>query len=639
MEPPSTIADLLHASHEAEHAGDLAAALRHAQDALVRAQQAANSEQQAHAYIALAQVHIRLGHYPTAQGLLSQAVALSAPNSPAHAEALHGLGVCAGETDDLAAAEGHFQQAIDLARQLGLDRLLVRSLHSMAAVIYTPRGEFALALAADTEALDLMCTRGLPDMTWGPLVTMSWVYWLSGQREAARATLVKLSAAAPPGSLAEAYYCLTHAGLALDEGATAEAQEWLTRARANAEASGITDALFFARLGTSRLCRLSGDTPSARAWAAEALALTERSGYRHLQGLALVERGRAAWLLGQLSLAEADFRAALAVLEPLRANFDLARAALLLAALRQTQQADDADALGVQAVSRILDGGYAFLLEQERALAFPLLATYLTAPTPKLRALSAQLLPHLERTPPPPLHVWTLGRFEVQQGARRIEAHAWHQRRAGELFRLLLVAPEYSLGREQVIEALWPDREPGAATAQLHQATSALRRVLEPDLPDKFPSRYLLFDEGVVRLCLPPGSWVDHVVFTQLARAQRFEEALTLWGGEPFPDDRYADWAALPCEELCGHYLRVLLALAQHRFEAGEMAEARDLCRRLLAEEPWHEEAVLLGMRACVALRDRVGAIRLYRALEAALRDELDIAPQAALQALYHSLL
>jgi DNA-binding SARP family transcriptional activator len=149
----------------------------------------------------------------------------------------------------------------------------------------------------------------------------------------------------------------------------------------------------------------------------------------------------------------------------------------------------------------------------------------------------------------------------------------------------------------------------------------------------------LLFDEGVVRLCLPPGSWVDHVVFTQLARTQRFEEALALWGGEPFSDDRYADWAAMSCEELRAHYLRTLLALAQQHFEAGEMAEARDLCRRLLTEEPWHEEAALLGMRACVALDDRVDAIRLYRTLEATLHDELGIAPQAALQALYQSLL
>jgi hypothetical protein len=64
----------------------------------------------------------------------------------------------------------------------------------------------------------------------------------------------------------------------------------------------------------------------------------------------------------------------MAVLEPLRADFDLARATLLLAALRQTQHADDAELLGEQAVSLILNGGYAFLLEQERALAFPLLA-------------------------------------------------------------------------------------------------------------------------------------------------------------------------------------------------------------------------------------------------------------------------
>lgn len=261
----------------AESAGDIPTALRRAQEARALAQQLGDAESEATACVALSYAHIRLGHYPAAQTLLAEALALSASASPARAEALLDLGICAGETDDLVTAEAYFQQAVDLSRELGLDRVLVRGLHSMATGIYTPRGEFALALACDEEALKLARGRGLPELAWGPLVTMSWVHWLTGQRKAAEFALAELRAVALPGSLAEAYDYLTHAGLALDAGATAEAQQWLIQARANAEASGIAEALFFARLGMSRLCRLTDDAPSARAWAAYSRAPAARS--------------------------------------------------------------------------------------------------------------------------------------------------------------------------------------------------------------------------------------------------------------------------------------------------------------------------------------------------------------------------
>jgi len=47
---------------------------------------------------------------------------------------------------------------------------------------------------------------------------------------------------------------------------------------------------------------------------------------------------------------------------------------------------------------------------------------------------------------------------------------------------------------------------------------------------------------------------------------------------------------------------------------------------------------VELGMRACLALNDLTGARRLYRELEKRLHDELGVAPQAELQALYRAL-
>lgn len=245
----------------------------------------------------------------------------------------------------------------------------------------------------------------------------------------------------------------------------------------------------------------------------------------------------------------------------------------------------------------------------------------------------------LSRVPPPPLHIVTLGRFEVRQLNRTIPDNAWRQRRAGELFRLLLISRNYSRSRDDIIEALWRDKSLSSTQALFHQATSALRRALEPELPDKFPSRYLEIEAGHVTLCLPLGSQIDFQAFEQHVQKEEWEAALAIYQGDLFPSDRYADWAVAPRERLRRIYLRALLIVAHRHDQAGRHREALDLCHRILEDEPWQEDAVLIGMRACLAFQDRAGALRLYRELERTLREELGTVPQAALRELYESLL
>ncbi len=91
----------------------------------------------------------------------------------------------------------------------------------------------------------------------------------------------------------------------------------------------------------------------------------------------------------ETAAAEVDLRLALEVLTPLQTTFDLARAYLLLAALQHEQHQSDAATLWREALTRISRGGYAFLLEQERALAFPLLAQSLNDDSPDMVNLCA----------------------------------------------------------------------------------------------------------------------------------------------------------------------------------------------------------------------------------------------------------
>jgi DNA-binding SARP family transcriptional activator len=354
-----------------------------------------------------------------------------------------------------------------------------------------------------------------------------------------------------------------------------------------------------------------------------------------LQGKSLIERGRAAWLCGDAASAEADLRAAIEIMTPLRTDFDLARAFFLLAALLHRQRRAEAKSAWIEAASHMTSGGYAFLLDQERALAFPLVAFYLN--DSETESISAALLDHLQRVPPAPLRILALGKFEVWRGSQMIEKRVLHTRHADELMGLLLVSPGHSLSRDQIVEALWPDQEPAAAQIKFHHATSSLRRALEPDLPDKFPSRYLDIETGQVTLRLPPGSSADFETFDQHVQQEQWQEAVALYHGDLFPNVLYADWAVAPRESLIQLYLRALLAMAQDQLPANPQ-ETLEACRRVLAHEPWQEQAVLLGMHASLALNDRAGALRLYRKLASALERDLGAEPQEELQTLYRAL-
>jgi DNA-binding SARP family transcriptional activator len=639
MNESSSIADLIDQSLVLERAGEVSAAFQQARHALDQARVLDQSTVIAAAQNCLATLYFRTGHHAEAQVYAQQALDTAPGDSNAFADALIILGNCAAETHSLIEAETFFHRAANLSRLIGYPLAQLRSLHGLGQGVYLPRGQFDLALAAEQEVWRIAQDEAWHSWRSFPLTTIAWVYHLTQRAPLARATLQQLSAVIAPGTLHQGYHDYLLASVEQDEGHDAEAQALLIQARSVAEAIGEPGLSVLVRLGFSRHDRAARKFAEARHWADDAVDRATRSNYQHLRGLSLIERARASWLLQETAAAEVDLRLALEVLTPLQTTFDLARAYLLLAALQYEQHQSDAATLWREALMRVSRGGYAFLLEQERALAFPLLAQSLNGDSPDMASLATPLLDHLKRVPPPPLTIVTLGCFEVWQHGRSIADREWSQRKAGELFRLLLVTPDQTLTRDQIIEALWPAKSVAQALPLLHRATSTLRRVLEPDLPDKFPSRYLEVDEGRVTLHVPIESRLDFAQFEQQVKDQLWPAALALYGGELFPADRYADWAAAPRERLTQLYVQVLLAQAQLDLEAAQFDRALELARRAIVIEPWHEQAVLIAMRASLAQNDRPGAARLYHTLEQTLRDDLGLAPMPELRALHQALL
>ena len=275
MDASAEISHLIEESRALERGGRIPAAIHRAVQARQLAQACANTESEAAALNALAYAHIRLGHYPQAVAFSQAALALAGPESRARAEALLNINICASETNDLDTGEKYLLQAIDLARQTGDERILARGLHSISCGIYMPRGQFALSLAADEEAVNIIRSSGLMELLWGPILTMSWVYWLTGQYRLTASRLDELRANLLPNSLADGYWHYIHGNLAIESGDYETARGMLQQTRTIAESNGITENLFLAHLGMSRLSRLLNDAPAALGWADEAYRLME----------------------------------------------------------------------------------------------------------------------------------------------------------------------------------------------------------------------------------------------------------------------------------------------------------------------------------------------------------------------------
>lgn len=605
--------------------------------ALEMARLKSQPEEIAIALIQLAHLHFRQGRYNQTQTLVKEVLRDAPADSPQRCDALRMLGNCAAELGDPEWAEHNYHQAIDLARQINYPYALYKCLHSLATNIYFPRGQFGLCLAAGKDALQQAQALDLGEELWFPLSDIGWVYWNTGQRTLANQIADQMQAVVTPDSLGEGFTCCLRAGQ-VEQG-----EKYLNtviplydRARSIAEATGDPGLNMEVRLGLCRVYRAVKDLPAAMSWADDAVAVSERMKYRQLQGAALIERGRTRFDLGDLDGAEADLNVACTLSTQLCSNFDLTRAKLYLASVLSVSNRPESGATWQQAVKLILDYGYDFLIEQERSLVIPWIADTLNTPEPSLAHTSAALFDRLMRLPPAPLQVKTLGQYILRVGSNLKSKESLRQRRAGELLSLLLSSPGYTLSGEQVTEAMCPEKEPCAAVDFYHHAISALRRLLEPDLPDRrFPCRYLEVDDEHVTLLLPPGSEVDFLEFEKQFQNKNWEGAIRLYRGEFLPVFRYAEWTISIRQRFADLYEAAVLLLAELKLEQGDALACIDLVRQVLLHNPWQERAVELGMRGALAREDRITALQLYKRLEKVLEKDLGIAPQNELQALY----
>jgi DNA-binding SARP family transcriptional activator len=247
----------------------------------------------------------------------------------------------------------------------------------------------------------------------------------------------------------------------------------------------------------------------------------------------------------------------------------------------------------------------------------------------------------------PPLTVYTLGRFAVYRDNDLINDAAWQRRKAKNLFKLLLLAPNHQLLKDQVLEWLWPEQDPVRGANNLHRTLFVLRRVLQPDLTHAAASFYITFQDDVLTLNPAAIAWFDAAEFKRLVRLGReqndalahYEAARTLYQGDFLPDDLYEAWASEPRESLKSSYAQLLQQTAHVYTGQAAYAEAIACFKDLLTLDPTNEEVCCHLMGLYMQSGQRHQALQLYQRTCTTLQLELGVEPAPETTALYQTIL
>lgn len=242
------------------------------------------------------------------------------------------------------------------------------------------------------------------------------------------------------------------------------------------------------------------------------------------------------------------------------------------------------------------------------------------------------------------LHIQVLGGFSVTVGGRAIDEQHWRKRKPAGIIKLLALADSHRLHREQVLDALWPDRAPRAAANNLHQTLYVARRTLDPCGGGRGP--FLRVDNDHLILAPDEMLSVDVDRFTLASDAARvsrqpgaYQTALDLYRGDLLPEDRYDEWLDVHRDGLRHRYLALLLEFVDLLVERGERGSAIEVCRQALARDHTLEEAHVALMRQHAATGHSQQAIRQYQELEEVLDRELGVEPSEPSRQLYRALL
>jgi DNA-binding SARP family transcriptional activator len=188
-----------------------------------------------------------------------------------------------------------------------------------------------------------------------------------------------------------------------------------------------------------------------------------------------------------------------------------------------------------------------------------------------------------------------LGRVQIIIGARVVDGAAV-RRKVLALLCLLLSRPNFSSTRDEVLDCLWPEHDPGSALNSLNQTVYFLRRVFEPRFRDDESPGYVGQDGETI--------WLDRDLVD--SRSRQCMGIIRSMPGDPTPeaavelakqyrgrfalDFAYEEWSAPYRDALHAAYLRVVELAVRLDLDGGHFDRGTFIAERAAEVDPDSEE-------------------------------------------------
>ncbi len=262
-----------------------------------------------------------------------------------------------------------------------------------------------------------------------------------------------------------------------------------------------------------------------------------------------------------------------------------------------------------------------------------------------------EILPPIPLTKPVYLEIHCFGRFELRSSWKHVER--WQSTKAKLVLQFLLSQHGQPVVRDVLMETLWPECEPQAASNNLKAAIHGLRRTLGDLFQGNAAYPYIISINHSYQINPEIELWLDVKEFEEhwirgrslekkggLAEAiTEYELAESLYRGDYLEDEPYAEWALLRRESLKDTYLIILGRLADHAMETFDYEGSIIYCQKILVNDRCREDTYRRLMCCYSRLGRRNRALRWYEICIRTIESELDTVPEPETSILYQRLL
>jgi predicted ATPase/DNA-binding SARP family transcriptional activator len=217
-------------------------------------------------------------------------------------------------------------------------------------------------------------------------------------------------------------------------------------------------------------------------------------------------------------------------------------------------------------------------------------------------------------------------------------------RKGRDILKLLSLASNHRLHREQLVDILWPEVHPEKGINSLYNALYLLRQVISG--LGFNPSELICFDEENLHLCSGSAIWIDLEAFDIAAEHAFLNRdmasclrALSLGNGELLPENPYDDWVIPHRESFDLKVLKLKRVRAELLEAQNEWDSAAQVYTQILAKDALDEDAHANLMRVYAQLGQRGAALLQFQSLQKVLKQELGTVPATQTSLLHQAIL